>query len=181
MNNDQYPNKIIGSLVSLIVVMLVVIATAMNDRPSPASGAPIASAAAPSSTVPTKPASRAAPAASAPKVADAVPVVKPKAVASSVYKNGTYTATGQYMSPGGPDQLQVTITLSNDVITSVSVVPEPGDGTSARYQSYFVSGYKQYVIGQNIDSVNLTYVSGSSLTSIGFNDALAQIKAYAKA
>jgi len=108
------------------------------------------------------------------------PAVVPKQTAS-VYTNGTYTATGSYMSPGGEDQISVTLTLANDIITSISVTPAAGDRTSQRYQNAFISGYKQYVIGQNIANVNLTRVSGSSLTPIGFNDAISQIEAQAKA
>ena len=101
--------------------------------------------------------------------------------AAAVYKDGTYSATGSYISPGGPDHVGVTLTLSNDVVTDVTVTPEPGDGQSARYQAKFVSGYKQYVVGQNIDTIHLTKVSGSSLTPGGFDDALAQIKTEAAA
>ena len=100
---------------------------------------------------------------------------------ASVYKDGTYSATGSYMSPGGQDQIAVTLTLKNDIITDVSVTPEAGDRTSSRYQNKFVSGYKQYVLGKNIADVYLTTVSGSSLTPQGFNDALAQIKTQAQA
>jgi len=85
------------------------------------------------------------------------------------------------MSPGGNDQVAVTLTLANDVIVDVTATPSAQDRTSQRYQSRFVSGYKQYVLGKNISDVNLTSVSGSSLTPIGFNNALAQIKAQAKA
>ncbi len=127
----------------------------------------------PVSTTPT-------PVTPAPTVSTLPPATVPKQTAS-VYKDGTYSATGSYMSPGGEDQIMVTLTLTNDVITSVSVTPAAGDRTSERYQNYFISGYKQYVIGYNIASVNLTYVSGSSLTPIGFDDALSQIEAQAKA
>ncbi len=109
------------------------------------------------------------------------PATVPKQTAAAVYKNGTYTATGSYGSPGGQDQITVTVTLANDIITDVSAVSGAGDRTSQRYQNYFLSGYKQYVVGQNIASVHLTVVSGSSLTPIGFNNALTQIKAQAKA
>jgi hypothetical protein len=118
--------------------------------------------------------------ASTPVIPAATPAIAPKKTAS-VYTNGTYTATGSYMSPSGEDTISVTLTLANDIITSISVTPGVGGRTSQKYQNDFISGYKQYVIGQNITSVNLTRVSGSSLTPIGFNDALAQIKAQAKA
>jgi len=104
-----------------------------------------------------------------------------KKVAMSVYTNGTYSATGSYNSPGGSDQIAVTVTLRNDIVTDVSVVPEAGDRTSARYQAMFVSGYKQYVVGKDISSVHVGRVSGSSLTGIGFNAAIARIESKAKA
>lgn len=110
-----------------------------------------------------------------------VPTPTPTPVAASIYTDGTYSATGSYNSPGGQDQIAVTVTLSNDVVTDVSVVPKAGDRTSARYQAMFVSGYKQYVVGKDITSVHLDRVSGSSLTGIGFNAAIARIEAQAKA
>ena len=83
------------------------------------------------------------------------------------------------MSPGGEDQLGVSVTLKDDIITSASVTNMANDGRSQRYQDMFISGYKQYVIGKNIADVSLSKVSGSSLTPGGFNDALAQIKSQA--
>ena len=114
------------------------------------------------------------------KVVTQTPVDTTKSYAY-VYKDGTYTAVGSYMSPGGPDQLSVTITLKGDIVTDATVTNMAGDRTSSRYQNMFISGYKQYVIGKNIADINLTVVSGSSLTPIGFNDALNQIKTAAKA
>ncbi len=113
-------------------------------------------------------------------VATPPPATIPKQTAS-VYKNGTYTATGTYGSPAGYESISVTVTLANDIITSASVTPLARDRTSLRYQNYFISGYQSYVIGQNIANVNLTYVSGSSLTPAGFNSALSQIMTQAKA
>jgi hypothetical protein len=109
------------------------------------------------------------------------PVDTTKNTAASVYTNGTYTAVGSYMSPGGLDHIGVTLTLKNDIITTVSIDPQPGDHTSSRYMTIFASGYEQYVVGKNIADVHLTHVSGSSLTPEGFNDALAQIKTQSKA
>lgn len=98
-----------------------------------------------------------------------------------IYKDGDYSAIGSYMSPGGLDKVDVKLTLKNDTISSITVLPMAGDNTSSRYQAKFISGYKEYVVGKNIADIHLTKVSGSSLTPIGFNDALAQIKSKAKA
>ena len=72
------------------------------------------------------------------------------------------------------------LTLKNDIITAITVTPEPGDNTSARYQRIFVANYQPLVLGKNIADVSLSKVSGSSLTSRGFNEALTQIKAQAQ-
>ncbi|HTH93028.1 MAG TPA: calcium-binding protein [Candidatus Paceibacterota bacterium] len=100
---------------------------------------------------------------------------------ASEYKDGTYTATGSYQSPGGPDKIEVTLTLKNDVVTKASVKTEPGDRESAYYQNIFANNYTPLVVGKDISSIKLSKVSGSSLTSGGFNDAVAQIEAQAKA
>ena len=102
-------------------------------------------------------------------------------VASSPYKDGTYTATGSYMSPGGADKIGVTLTIKNGVVTDASVAPMPGDHMSQRYQTMFASGYTTYVVGKNLSDLNVGKVSGSSLTPQGFNDAVAQIRAQAQA
>jgi len=100
---------------------------------------------------------------------------------TSVYKNGNYSATGSYDSPGGTENVSVSLTLTNDIITNVSVTSGAYDRRSQSYQNIFIANYKQYVIGKNIASVNLGKISSSSLTPIGFNDALLKIKAQAKA
>ncbi len=100
---------------------------------------------------------------------------------ASTYKNGTYSATGSYLSPGGTEQLGVTVTLKDDVIVSASVTPKPVSEQGTQFQGIFSKNFKQYVIGKDISSIHLTTVSGSSLTPQGFNDALTKIEAQAKA
>lgn len=97
------------------------------------------------------------------------------------YKNGTYTETGNYISPGGQEQIQVTVTLTDGKIADSSVVTFGLTPTSKLKQKDFSENYKEFVVGKNIDEVMLTKVSGSSLTPKGFDDALEKIKAKAKA
>ncbi len=51
------------------------------------------------------------------------PVVTPPPVKKpvSVYKNGTYSAGGAYMTPEGQAAIDVRLTLTNDIITGSSV------------------------------------------------------------
>ncbi len=100
--------------------------------------------------------------------------------ATSMYKDGTYQATGNYVSPGGPREIGVTVTISNGQITDSQFEGKATDATSKRFQGEFGNNYKTFVIGKNIDEVMLTKVSGSSLTPKGFDDALNKIKQQAK-
>ena len=97
------------------------------------------------------------------------------------YRDGSYSAVGQYDSPAGTEQVSVSVAIKGDTITSATVTADSGNRRSQKYQSMFISGFKQYVVGKPVDSVNLDVVSGSSLTPEGFNNALATIKQQAKA
>jgi uncharacterized protein YxeA len=101
-------------------------------------------------------------------------------VSSSRYANGTYVATGMYQSPGGAEEIMVTVKLVNGVVDSTSAEAKAASGTSRQYQSQFISNYKDMVVGKRIDEVKLDRVAGSSLTSNGFNEALDEIKQDAK-
>lgn len=91
------------------------------------------------------------------------------------YKDGNYTANGTYRTPGGNETIEVKLTLASNKITSVSVSGD-GDGDSAEYQQMFEQGISSAVVGKSIDEANVSRVSGSSLTSTGFNNALDTIK-----
>lgn len=156
---EQLSSKRIGVIVAVVVILGVIATSIAFDKKD--------TAVAPVTPEPV----------TTPVTTTKQPSDKPK----TAYKNGTYSATGFYMSPGGPDKLNVTLTIANDVVTDATVTEAAGDNTSVKYQEKFIAGYKQYVIGQKIDTLNLTKVSGASLTPIGFNDALAQIKVKAKA
>lgn len=101
------------------------------------------------------------------------PVVSPS---SSIFKDGSYQATGNYVSPGGPREIDVTIVIKNGVVEDSTFVGKATDPTSKRFQGEFAQGYKSQVIGKPIAELSLTKVAGSSLTPKGFNDALEKIK-----
>lgn len=92
------------------------------------------------------------------------------------YKDGTYKATGSYLSPGGEESVDVEITLKSSVIESATVTPHPASATSTQYQGEFVDNFKPLVVGKDINEVKLSRVAGSSLTSGGFNEAIEKIK-----
>lgn len=100
---------------------------------------------------------------------------------TSVYKDGTYTTMASYSSPGGTEKMTVSLTLKNDKVVASDVTTTPADHDSRYYQQQFIDNYKSVVIGKDISSLQLGRVAGSSLTPIGFNTAVKQIKAQAKA
>jgi hypothetical protein len=100
--------------------------------------------------------------------------------AMQMYKNGNYSGKGTYNSPGGEEKVNITIKVEKDIIVEANFTGITDNPTSKQYQNIFSSNYKSLVIGKNIDSVNLSKVSGSSLTSSGFNEALAEIKNQSK-
>ena len=73
------------------------------------------------------------------------------------------------------------MTLKNGVITDTSATKGATDPEAEEYQNRFIKNYKNLVVGKSISNLSLSRVSGSSLTSIGFNDAIDQIKSQAKA
>jgi len=96
----------------------------------------------------------------------------------ATWKDGTYQSRGGYQSPNGPETVDVTITLANNVITAIVVTPNATNSSSARYQGQFAEGISSpETLGKPLDTLSVSRVSGSSLTSGGFMEALEAIKA----
>lgn len=103
------------------------------------------------------------------------------ATSDSAYADGTYDAEGAYTSPGGNETVGVELTLEGGVVTAVTVTPQSENPTGEQYQERFASGIAGEVVGVPLDELDVSVVSGSSLTSGGFNDAVETIKADAAA
>lgn len=106
--------------------------------------------------------------------------IAPTPLSALSYADGTYSATGSYTYPKGQNALGVTVTLKDDVIADVSITEMATDPISQKYQDQFVAEYTTLVVGKNIDDVQLSKISGASLTPNGFNDALNAIKSQAE-
>lgn len=134
------------------------------------SGGTTADAAAPAAT--TAPAATAAPSSSA---------ATGDSTTAGAYKDGTYEATGQYATPESVETVDVTLTIADDTVTAVEVTGDPQAAESKRYQSAFIGGIADEVVGKKLDEISVSKVAGSSLTSGGFNKALDTIKTEAQA
>ncbi|MBW9121031.1 FMN-binding protein [Microbacterium trichothecenolyticum] len=98
---------------------------------------------------------------------------------SGAYADGTYTADGSYATPESVETITVTVTLEDDTITAVEVTGDPQKRESEQYQSQFIGGIADAVVGEDIDDLQVSRVAGSSLTSGGFNEAIEAIKSEA--
>lgn len=98
---------------------------------------------------------------------------------NSEFKDGTYSAAGSYTSPGGSEEITVSVTLQDGVIADSSVTAMAVNPNSKSYQARFIGGYKSQVTGKSLAELQVGAVAGSSLTPQGFNDALAKIKTQA--
>lgn len=96
---------------------------------------------------------------------------------SASYEDGSYAASGEYQSPNGGESIIVEVTLAGDIVTAVSVTTNANNPTTERFQGQFADGIAAEVVGKDIDTLDVTRVAGSSLTSGGFRQAVEAIKA----
>lgn len=99
---------------------------------------------------------------------------------SSEYRDGTYEADGSYESPAGQESVGVSLTLADGRITAVEVTPKAEHPNSQKFQGEFKDGIASEVVGKSLDEIEVSKVSGSSLTSGGFNEAVETIKTEAQ-
>jgi uncharacterized protein with FMN-binding domain len=110
----------------------------------------------------------------APEATDELAAVGPIA-------DGTYTVTGGYQSPSGPETIVVTVSVADGVVTQATVEPQATNSTSSRYQGQFAGGVADEVVGKSLAEIDVTRVAGSSLTGRGFNEAMDEIRSEAQA
>lgn len=103
--------------------------------------------------------------------------------ATGAFTAGEYEATGSYTTPDGQTQkIEVEVELAADgTITSLDADGQAEGGNSEQFQKKFESGIDAQVEGRKITELDVDKVSGSSLTSGGFNDAIDQIISQAQA
>jgi uncharacterized protein with FMN-binding domain len=99
---------------------------------------------------------------------------------NATFKDGTYTATANYNSPGGTQSITVKLTVSGGAVTDSSLTQQASAREDEQYEAQFESGYKSQVVGKKLSDINLSSVSGASLTTDGFNSALADIQKQAQ-
>lgn len=95
----------------------------------------------------------------------------------SAYRDGQYSATGHYVTPGGDESIGVTLVVAHGVVTDTVVRTEATSSTARQFQIQFATGVAAAVVGRDLAGLAITRVAGASLTSVGFDDALTRIRA----
>lgn len=162
MESSQTPTKAIIGLV--VVVLLVVAATAAVIASSNNKGASSTNGSNTSSNVSSSTGSSSGSTASITNV-----------------KDGTYSATASYDTPGGVQDITVKLTIAGGSVSDSSLIQNASGREDEAYQSAFESEYQSQVVGKKISDISLNRVAGASLTTDGFNTALLDIANQAKA
>ena len=116
--------------------------------------------------------------ASSPQAPSAAPSA---AAGAATYKDGTYSADGNYVSPNGNETVGVELTLAGGAVTGVKITPHPTNPNTRKFQGEFAGGIQSQIVGKKLDDIKVSKVAGSSLTSGGFNQAVEKIKSEAGA
>jgi hypothetical protein len=89
----------------------------------------------------------------------------------------TYVAEASYFTPRRTEHdMEITFELEGETVRGVNVTYDGGPAATPAH-SGFDSAYKAEVIGQNINDIELSRTGGASLTSVAFNEAVAEIRA----
>ncbi|HRI36276.1 MAG TPA: hypothetical protein PK765_04350 [bacterium] len=117
----------------------------------------------------------------------ALSVVLASCGAPTAVRDGTYTQHQTYKAGNNNEYefyMDVTATLADSKITAIEVTPDPGEYAKAvqGYATEFKSELQSKIIGKTLDEAKkLGYVSGASLASEAFSEALSGIESQASA
>ncbi len=108
------------------------------------------------------------------------PTPTPTKKATSTYKDGSYTAAGDYVTNNGAvsHKMDVSVTIANDLVTAASTTlkENPGAQALASNQKYN-DALKTTVVGKKLDELStVSKINGSSDTTTGFKAAVELIK-----
>jgi uncharacterized protein with FMN-binding domain len=95
----------------------------------------------------------------------------------ATYKDGTYAGSGDYQTPDSSNvSIDVKLTLKDQKVTEIEVLPNATSGNAKDYQDRFASGISDVSVGKTLSELDdVTRVAGSSLTHLGFKKAIEQI------
>ena len=89
----------------------------------------------------------------------------------------TYTTTIEYDVPEGTESNSISLVINEGIISSVEVGITTTNKASLKYQQDFAKNIPSIVVGQKISELkSIDRVSGASITTTAFNDALLKLQ-----
>lgn len=89
----------------------------------------------------------------------------------------TYTTTVEYDVPEGAESNSFSLVIKDGIISSIEVGITTTNKASLKYQQDFAKNIASIVVGQKISELkSIDRVSGASVTTTAFNDALLKLQ-----
>lgn len=101
-------------------------------------------------------------------------------VVAQPFKDGTYSGSADYNTPAGKENVSLTVKISGGTVVSATPSGLIRDEISKQFHNQYLVGFSDAVVGKKIADLSFGFRNGASLTPMGFNAALAQIKAKAQ-
>jgi len=101
-------------------------------------------------------------------------------VTTQTYKDGTYSGSADYNTPAGKENISLTLKISDGKVVSATPSGLIRDEISKQFHNQYLVGFNDAVVGKKIADLSFGFRNGASLTPMGFNAALAQIKTKAQ-
>lgn len=96
---------------------------------------------------------------------------------SWVVDGNTYTTTVEYDVPEGTESNSFSLVIKDGIISSIEVGITTTNKASLKYQQDFAKNIASIVVGQKISELKtIDRVSGASVTTTAFNDALLKLQ-----
>ncbi|GAB4142622.1 MAG: hypothetical protein Fur0024_5260 [Patescibacteria group bacterium] len=99
---------------------------------------------------------------------------------SQIYKDGIYNVSTTYRADHDINTVEFQVEIENDKVKSVAINQKKVKRSSVWYIQDVEDSAQSKWVGKNFDSINSIYVSGATITSRAFNNAIKTIKSSAK-
>ena len=118
---------------------------------------------------------------SACQISDLEPLLKTEQVITQepswAIDGNTYTTTVEYDVPEGTESNSFSLVIKDGIISSIEVGITTTNKASLKYQQDFAKNIASIVVGQKISELkSIDRVSGASVTTTAFNDALLKLQ-----
>ena len=84
--------------------------------------------------------------------------------------------TIEYSVRSTPESMKVNILINGSTIADLQLSQFPGSQDSKKYQDAFAAEIESYVVGKNINEIQVSRIAGASYTTDAFMQALDKMK-----